>query len=59
MTAAPAPGRFIGPADAEATLAGVYAAGRGTVDLAIMLALGLLGFPMRRYGVPLVPIPFN
>ncbi len=35
---------------------GVYAAGSSTVDLTIMLALGPLGYVMRRYGVPLAPV---
>ncbi len=35
---------------------GVYATSASTVDLAIMCALGLLGFVMRRNDVPLAPI---
>lgn len=35
---------------------GVYAAASSTTDLFIMLALGLLGFAMRRYDVPIAPV---
>ncbi|PWD51865.1 tripartite tricarboxylate transporter TctA [Serinibacter arcticus] len=35
---------------------GVYAAAASTTDLLLMLAIGLLGFAMRRYDVPLAPM---
>lgn len=35
---------------------GVYAAGASTVDLAVMIAIGVIGFVMRRYDVPLAPV---
>ncbi|MBB3040047.1 TctA family transporter [Hoyosella altamirensis] len=35
---------------------GVYAASASLVDVVFMLALGVLGFAMRRYGVPLAPV---
>lgn len=35
---------------------GVYAAAGSSTDLFIMLGLGLLGFVMRRYDVPLAPV---
>ncbi|MEZ5089318.1 MAG: tripartite tricarboxylate transporter permease [Micropruina sp.] len=35
---------------------GVYAAGASVIDLAVMIAIGLLGFVMRQYDVPLAPV---
>ncbi len=35
---------------------GVYAAASSTTDLFIMLGLGLLGFAMRRFDVPIAPV---
>jgi len=35
---------------------GVYAAGASTIDLAVMIAIGLLGYVMRQYDVPLAPV---
>jgi putative tricarboxylic transport membrane protein len=35
---------------------GVYAAAASTTDLFIMLGLGLLGFAMRRFDVPIAPV---
>ncbi|EME59161.1 tripartite tricarboxylate transporter permease [Rhodococcus sp. GXMU-t2271] len=35
---------------------GVYAASAAIVDVVFMIGLGLLGFVMRRYGVPLAPV---
>lgn len=35
---------------------GVYATAASTTDLLLMLALGLLGFVMRRYDVPIAPV---
>lgn len=35
---------------------GVYAASNSSFDLALMLGLGLVGFCMRRYDVPLAPV---
>lgn len=35
---------------------GVYAAGASLVDLGIMIALGVLGFIMRQYDIPLAPV---
>ncbi|TGO05698.1 tripartite tricarboxylate transporter permease [Serinibacter arcticus] len=35
---------------------GVYAAAASTTDLLLMLGIGLLGFAMRRYDVPLAPV---
>ena len=35
---------------------GVYATSASTTDLLLMLGLGLLGFAMRRYDVPVAPI---
>lgn len=35
---------------------GVYAASAAMVDVVFMILLGLLGFAMRRYGVPLAPV---
>ncbi|MDJ0415403.1 tripartite tricarboxylate transporter permease [Rhodococcus opacus] len=35
---------------------GVYAVSASLADLALMVALALLGFAMRRYGVPLAPV---
>ncbi|MGB7508254.1 MAG: tripartite tricarboxylate transporter permease, partial [Mycobacterium sp.] len=35
---------------------GVYAASASIVDVLFMLGLGLIGFMMRRYGVPLAPV---
>ncbi|QFG68184.1 tripartite tricarboxylate transporter permease [Ornithinimicrobium pratense] len=35
---------------------GVYAGTGSTFDLTVMLALGLLGFAMRRYDVPIAPV---
>jgi putative tricarboxylic transport membrane protein len=35
---------------------GVYATGASTTDLAVMCGLGLLGYLMRRYDVPLAPV---
>ncbi|HMR21535.1 MAG TPA: tripartite tricarboxylate transporter permease, partial [Micropruina sp.] len=35
---------------------GVYAAGASTIDLAVMIGIGLLGFVMRQYDVPLAPV---
>lgn len=35
---------------------GVYAGTGSTFDLAVMLALGLLGYAMRRYDVPIAPV---
>ncbi|KZF06954.1 MAG: tripartite tricarboxylate transporter permease [Rhodococcus sp. (in: high G+C Gram-positive bacteria)] len=35
---------------------GVYATSASTVDLIFMLGLGILGFMMRRYGIPLAPV---
>ncbi|SJZ86254.1 putative tricarboxylic transport membrane protein [Marinactinospora thermotolerans DSM 45154] len=35
---------------------GVYAAASAMADLWLMLLLGLLGFMMRRYGIPLAPV---
>ena len=34
---------------------GAYAVNSSTVDLMVLLAMGLLGFLMRRYGLPVVP----
>ena len=38
------------------SMLGVYAISSSVVDLWILLAIGLLGFMMRRYNVPLAPI---
>ena len=35
---------------------GVYAASASIVDVVFMLGLGLIGFMMRRYGIPLAPV---
>ncbi|OZC86249.1 tripartite tricarboxylate transporter TctA [Rhodococcus sp. 06-418-1B] len=35
---------------------GVYASSASIVDLMFMLGLGILGFMMRRYGIPLAPV---
>lgn len=35
---------------------GVYAAGASTVDLVIMLVIGVLGFAMRLYDIPIAPV---
>ena len=35
---------------------GVYAASAAMVDVVFMLVLGVLGFGMRRYGIPLAPV---
>lgn len=35
---------------------GVYAASAAIVDVVFMLILGLIGFAMRRYGIPLAPV---
>lgn len=35
---------------------GVYAIASSTVDLWLLLAIGVVGFAMRRYGVPLAPV---
>ncbi|MFT3876405.1 MAG: tripartite tricarboxylate transporter permease [Propioniciclava sp.] len=35
---------------------GVYAAGASTIDLAVMIGIGLLGYLMRQYDVPLAPV---
>ncbi|AYJ48414.1 tripartite tricarboxylate transporter permease [Rhodococcus sp. P1Y] len=35
---------------------GVYATSASIVDLMFMLGLGILGFMMRRYGIPLAPV---
>ena len=35
---------------------GVDAAGESMVDVVFMLGLGLIGFRMRRYGIPLAPV---
>jgi putative tricarboxylic transport membrane protein len=34
---------------------GAYAVNASTIDLVILLVIGLLGFAMRRYGLPVVP----
>jgi putative tricarboxylic transport membrane protein len=34
---------------------GAYAVNASTIDLIILLVIGLLGFAMRRYGLPVVP----
>jgi putative tricarboxylic transport membrane protein len=35
---------------------GAYAVNASTIDLLILLVIGLLGFAMRRYGLPVVPL---
>jgi putative tricarboxylic transport membrane protein len=35
---------------------GAYAVNASTIDLMILLVIGLLGFAMRRYGLPVVPL---
>ncbi|MFT3833224.1 MAG: tripartite tricarboxylate transporter permease [Micropruina sp.] len=35
---------------------GVYAAGASTIDLGVMIGIGVLGFVMRQYDVPLAPV---
>lgn len=35
---------------------GVYAIASSTVDLWLLLAIGVVGFAMRRYGIPLAPV---
>ncbi|KUH85499.1 MULTISPECIES: tripartite tricarboxylate transporter permease [unclassified Mycobacterium] len=35
---------------------GVYAASSAIIDVVFMLVLGVLGFAMRRYGIPLAPV---
>jgi putative tricarboxylic transport membrane protein len=35
---------------------GAYAVNASTIDLMILLVVGLLGFAMRRYGLPVVPL---
>jgi putative tricarboxylic transport membrane protein len=35
---------------------GAYAVNASTIDLIILLIIGLLGFAMRRYGLPVVPL---
>ena len=35
---------------------GVYASGASVIDLGIMIGLGVLGFLMRQYDIPLAPV---
>ncbi len=38
------------------SMLGVYAIGSSTIDLWLVLALGVLGFAMRRYNIPIAPV---
>src|SRR5699024_2204508 len=40
----------------ELSMLGVYSIGASTFDLTLVLALGLLGFMMRRYNIPVAPV---